>query len=591
MSRRRRLLLLALAAGASSIGSGAWAGKMIEFPDAPGVAIQIPSLPWPIFFPKPEDVPGLGCAATQAAYGQTPVACHEDVAPSDAAPSVGLVNSLPLFNLGATTDPGEPSPGGAMRKTLWAKITLPKAGRVVVHSFGSRIDTALAAYGGKKYSNFRQLAFNDDTPVAGLAAKDGLIQFDAKADQTYFVQIGSPDGGEDDISLGVTAFPARGGLTAYLARAGGSPALGRKYTTGFPKTLEPTFLLHNSMDKPLRVQASSDLGPGFQPPAVVTLAPGEAKAARFSVADDFDDRTPRAISGSFTFTGSIGGKVATVAKHPALILIEDFSAGETLSVTTDAHVRGVRPGESAAFLATVRNTASVAAFGCHVRTDMAEELATGWRLVDTEDGDKLGQPDEPFSIPPGKTRTMLVSVRAHGSYFAEPFSIGAVRIGCVNGRVATDDVGAKIDVTSRGQFQPADIVAGRMGPDARPLIVRPGRPATIRYVARNLGAAATVTARGNFSAPFDDPANSRFTATLCQTNAKGACLKPPKTEVKVLAARFKPIHFKLFVKAPPVDPGYDPDRRRMFLVLEQPQGRGLSGDQAVGAASFAVRKR
>ncbi|RXF75591.1 hypothetical protein [Hansschlegelia zhihuaiae] len=592
MSRRRRIFVFAAATTiAATFGSAAWAGKLIEFPNMRGFSIGIPSFPWPLFFPKPDIVPGLGCTATQAAYGEAPVQCHRDFAPSNDEPSVGLFNSLPLFNLGATTDPGEPSPGGAMKKSLWTTISLPKAGRVVVHSFGSTIDTALAAYSGKKYSDFRRVAFNDDTPVAGLGSKNGLIQFDARADQTYFVQIGSPSGAEDDIALAVTAFPPRGGLTAYLAEAGGSQMQGRKYVTNFPRFFAPVFLLHNSMDEPLRVEASSDLGRGFRAPADITLAPGEAKIARFTVTDGFDAQTPRAISGAFTFTGRIAGKVATVAKHPALVVVKDFSGGNTLSVTVDAHARGARDGEASMFLATVKNTAKTQAFGCHVSAETSQSLSAFWRAVDPQDEAKLGKPDEPFSIPPGKSRKVLVAVRSHGSYFAEPFSINEVRIGCANADVATDDVSAKIDVTARGQFEPADIVAGRLSPRSGTVVVPEGRAETVRFVARNLGAKAKVTARANFAAPFDDPANSRFTATICQTDAKGVCKKGPTPSVEFQAVPQEPVYFKLFVTAPDVDPGFDADRRRMVLVFEQPQGGDLTGDQAIGATSFAVRKK
>jgi hypothetical protein len=61
--------------------------------------------------------------------------------------------------------------------------------------------------------------------------------------------------------------------------------------------------------------------------------------------------------------------------------------------------------------------------------------------------------------------------------------------------------------------------------------------------------------------------------------------------VEYSAQRNATAFFKIFVKPPAVDPGFDPGKRRVFLKLWQPrpvtQG---TFDAVVGAESVAVRK-
>src|SRR5262245_42712414 len=49
-------------------------------------------------------------------------------------------------NTGATLEAGEPTEGGVLTRSIWAQLTPSRNLRVVIHTFGSEIDTVLAVY-------------------------------------------------------------------------------------------------------------------------------------------------------------------------------------------------------------------------------------------------------------------------------------------------------------------------------------------------------------------------------------------------------------------------------------------------------------
>src|SRR4051812_25981035 len=49
-----------------------------------------------------------------------------------------------LSNVGADLEAGEPTVGGLMTRSIWAKFKTEAAGRIVIHTFGSEINTVLA---------------------------------------------------------------------------------------------------------------------------------------------------------------------------------------------------------------------------------------------------------------------------------------------------------------------------------------------------------------------------------------------------------------------------------------------------------------
>jgi hypothetical protein len=67
-----------------------------------------------------------------------------------ATPTVGApwLGVFQLSNEETTLQPGEPTEGGLMTSTAWSTFRVPGPARIVVHTFGSEINTVLAAYRG-----------------------------------------------------------------------------------------------------------------------------------------------------------------------------------------------------------------------------------------------------------------------------------------------------------------------------------------------------------------------------------------------------------------------------------------------------------
>jgi hypothetical protein len=192
-----------------------------------------------------------------------------------------------LANFSGSLEAGEPTLGGLMKKTVWARLLVPGPKRVIVHTFGSDFDTVLAAYRGNTLTSLVGLAANDNKSVPGMNGIHSLIQFNAAAGVPYRIQIGSKTGAEGDIVAAFFAFPPTGGLSAFLGTVGGNARHGRDFACRFGAgLLDPcgnaTFILHNSTARTMTVTPTHSLGAGLASPAPFALAPGQVKTATFT---------------------------------------------------------------------------------------------------------------------------------------------------------------------------------------------------------------------------------------------------------------------------------------------------------------------
>jgi hypothetical protein len=516
-----------------------------------------------------------------------------------AAPVVALTSeTVALVNYGATVEDQEPTVDGRMRKTVWMGFARSKPARVVLHTFGSRIDTALALYQGDRLTSLRRVAFNDDKPVAGFGRKQSLIQFDAPAAaRDYRLQIGSPSGEEDDVFLTGNVFPPGGGLSAFLARYNGHAFFNGAFVcvapgACSPGVTEPTFILHNSMASPVTVTSSSTLGPGVRAPRPIVLAPGATAAAKFSFTAGFDATTVRTISGRFLFSGRVGGKLATTASHAALIVVKSaFDGVEPVEVKVDAQTRAGPVGELRAFDVDMRNVAGVTVRGCHARGAVYQPLDVLWNRIDPDTGNLVGPANQPFAIAPGKTARVRVAVLPRQASLADPTFDGDVIVDCANAREPNLDQSNHFGVTARARAAAADVLARTVAPVTGVVVTPAGRTAAFRVTARNVGATARLVARPVYVRPFDDAPGALFAATVCETDGEGACLRPAAASAAYVGTKNALKHFKVFVRGPTAPPAFDPSQRRIFLMFEQALGAGRPGDMIVGAESVAVRAR
>ena len=106
--------------------------------------------------------------------------------------------STNAVNLNATAETGEPAHAnqGAL-KSLWWSWTAPSAGRAVIRTTGSSIDTVLAVYTGTAVNALTPVAVNDDEPGAVTSA----VVFTATVGTTYQIAVDGFAGAAGDLVL------------------------------------------------------------------------------------------------------------------------------------------------------------------------------------------------------------------------------------------------------------------------------------------------------------------------------------------------------------------------------------------------------
>ncbi|WP_205623688.1 hypothetical protein [Desulfogranum japonicum] len=105
-------------------------------------------------------------------------------------------------NLAATAEPDEPNHGDGYGQTayssIWFSYKATKSGKITFNTYGSRIDTTLAAYKGTSINTLVKLVDNDDY---GSDFSSQII-FSVQKDITYFVAVDGYDEQEQgDITL------------------------------------------------------------------------------------------------------------------------------------------------------------------------------------------------------------------------------------------------------------------------------------------------------------------------------------------------------------------------------------------------------
>lgn len=500
-------------------------------------------------------------------------------------------------------EPGEPTFGGLMKKTVWAKLTLPQSQRVVVHTFGSDFDTALAAYTGNAVNALTLVRGNDDRVVTGFGNNtQSLIQFNATANTKYSIQIGSKNNVDGSIYAGVFVFPPAGGLSAFMAKVGGNAWNSRDYVCNDAHVItcgNPLFILHNSTNKVLTVTASSNLGAGVVAPAQFTIGPNQIKTAQFTFTAAFNKTTTRTVAGYFTFVGKEGAVEITRAQHRALIVVGNAPLGSVLRASVSPAIRAAAINEVKPFDVVLRNSGAQTAIGCHARHDFSysARLKVTWRRFDPSSGNYIGLLDQPFNLAAGQSASMRVFVASQQTQLADPEFPTPVTLDCANTNPAPINLFNTFDLTALGLYRPAQVDANKLAPAGDTLNVPATGTAPVRFSVINRSGAANFRAVALYIRPIADWSNpnKQFTVTICRlTSANGTCVAPPSptnNSIEFNAAQNATTFFKIFVKAPSVNPGYAPGLRRVFLKIWQDSPVPLGTfDAPVAAESVAVRK-
>ena len=143
-----------------------------------------------------------------------------------------------------------------------------------------------------------------------------------------------------------------------------------------------------------------------------------------------------------------------------------------------------------------------------------------------------------------------------------------------------------------GIYRPAQVDVAKVEPVSDKLVVSAG--GVFRVSAVNHSATTDLRAVAIYARPFDEccDAAKQFTVQMCQTaSASSGCLQPlSPNSIEYSAPKDVKKFFKIVVKPPTTNPGYDPTKRRVFFKLWQDQPTTGSFDAVVAAESVAVKK-
>jgi len=601
----------------SALVSEAWAFGSDQYPDD---LLDPPADPWDLPDPEDElpdpqvadpfDLPDLPPFPPDDEFDSLPDPIEFDPDPLGYAPVPpavaqpvfsGDIQSINRFdNTGGSLQPGEPTVGGRMHATGWAEVKAPKARRVVIQTFGSDMNTVLAAYTGAALNALKRVAVNDDFPVTGVSAAYSLISFAAAANALYHIQFGSRSNATADILFNTSVLPAAGGLSAFLTHQNGVRTPIGDYVCGYHDPIltacaNPRFVLYNSTAHAMRVTSSNDLGAGVVSPSPVTIQAGHAVAVEFSFNASFDKTTVRSVAGHFTFIGRDATKIAGRSRHRALIVVKPASTPpDVLQVSIRPRVRAGILNQWLPFKVTVGNAGTRAAIGCTFHSYFNSAVKVEWGEISPNTNRLAHTLNAPAIIHAKRSRTFIVWVAGQEPRIADPTFVGTNQpfaIDCANTRPATITLRTAFDVTARIGYLPMRVSVATIAPKTSRLDV-PATGATYRLALKNAGPAGTIVALPSYVAPFTDAANTKFTAKICQTQtASSGCLQPVDFSVQFAIPKGATRYILVSVRRPAADPGYDFNNRRLFVRFNEVQPFGFVYSVPVAARSIAVRRR
>ena len=239
------------------------------------------------------------------------------------------------------------------------------------------------------------------------------------------------------------------------------------------------------------------------------------------------------------------------------------------------------------------NKGSQAATGCHFRSRSGSRLKTLWFRANPTTGKAIGRLNVPTTIAAHQTQLFFVYVASQQPEIADPTFPNAteVEIDCASTALAPIDLRNSFDITSISTYVPAKIGATVLAPSTDTLLV-PASGGVFRVTAKNRGVPAKIVARAQYVHPFDEQAANRlFKVSVCRIASNGSCLAPPDYSVTYSAATGSTATFKVLVKAPAVNPGFNPGKRRVFLIFSQVQPVGFTYSVPIVSRSVAVKKR
>lgn len=502
--------------------------------------------------------------------------------------------SLSTSNSGFGTEVNEPNPRGVMKRTVWRRFTVDELSRVVIETYGSEVDTAIAVYTGSQFGKLKSVAFNDDASIGGGVSTSSLVSFDAQPGIVYNVQLGSKTGAEGNVRMDIFPLPATGGITAFLV--GGIPVgtfAGADWVCslgsgGLSFCPAPVFIVHNATDRTVTISAKSPLGQGSVPPSPFTLKAGGTVLKSFTFSAGFDIITLRSLSGTFDFTAEAGGKVVGKTKMPAVLTVfGSNTSGVDLKLRTVPLSESSTIGGLGVFPVEIANVGTTKAMGCQFSQLFDASFNVSWYRYDATSGRILPKLNPIFDIEAGARLPFLVGLVSDTARLGDDNN--TVRVQCTN----ADKFAQQIpDVYG---FNMASLTSLRSHlmpvPTLRGDVVKVPRSGTVyKLEFINEGVAAAVELNAAIIAPVTDKSNSRFQASVCSPDMTDAqCLKSNASSISMQVPANKRFTVKVAVKRPTSDPGFDPELRRLVVGLRETLG--FFGSVETGRHSIALQYR
>ena len=225
-----------------------------------------------------------------------------------------------------------------------------------------------------------------------------------------------------------------------------------------------------------------------------------------------------------------------------------------LNAAVAPNARSVEVGSPATFFATLLNSGDTEATNCRVEADLENSLGTDMDYRRTDAANQaIGATNTPFSIPPGRAQTLVLTVRPQDTTGGAPYGFDYI---CDEGRVSGAYGISDVYIRSFAEGRDASdlvMVLQTLSGDGVIRIAENGR--------RGVAAGALVNIGGRAEAIYlypgfpgyqfspSGPSELHYRDLLiCQTDDQAQCLEPPSNGLSLIpVAAGEVITFNLFL--------------------------------------------
>jgi subtilisin family serine protease len=556
---------------------------------------------------------GAGASTSRAAYVTVtvPPPANDDF--SNAFRLSGLDLSMPVSNIGASKEFGEPNhTGNSGGASVWWRWQAPMDGTVRIETRppngNGGFDTMLAVYTGTGVGGLSLVAQNDDCADAGFGLYS-CVQFTAVAGQVYAIavdgwngasgnavlnllQVGAPENDNigDAFEVVISSADPLGGSSLYsninaTAEAGepahaGSPAVASVWFSVDFEISASTVIDTTGSQIPMRVAVYSGT------PGNLTEVVSDAAAPNPS-ASNTSPQPPATVrfqgQAGQTYFVAFDGVDGAEGVFRANVMV-DAVENHRLRAAVLPNARSIRLGDQATAFATIINPASAnnAGVDCMIAPPQGFPGLFTYRETNPSTNEPIGPSDPELPIAPGAARSFVFAfdpgVTFDGGVFAPVFTCAniapALTVPGVNTMVLTSAADAVPDLIS---------VAATIGGQPGVSVLPAGGATAFAVSAINIGAPSTAV---QVSPEITLSGGLPLNLSICETNPDtGVCLAPRTASVTVPFAQNAIRTFSIRVEGQGQAIAFAPATNRIEVRFVDTGGDSV----LVGGSSVAVR--